>query len=164
MRDVTPRSLHLCITASAQSTTQRPEAEGRKWSGEGTKEQPLRPPWTAEGHLDQPPAGLQAPTAPVTRGLRPGCSPPWSPAGSQRPSQAGGGAWPSLAHPQRTQPRCPLRVTIQHLRDHLSWTNSPDHTQLFIAQAVERKALLLPASTRCLPRQWACSCHMRADA
>lgn len=81
------------------------------------------------------------------------------------------GRGPGLALPgpppgagQRTQRLCPLRVTIQLLRDHLSWTNSTDHTQLFIAQAVERKALLLPASTRCLPRQWACSCHMRADA
>lgn len=162
--DMTPGSLRLCIPASAQSTTQRPEAEGRKWSGEGRKAQPLRPPWTAEGHsqghLDQPPAGLQAPTAPVTRGLRPGCSQPW------RPSRAGGGARPSLPHPQglaREHSLCLLRVTIQLLRDHRSWTNSLDHTQLFFAQAVERKAPLLPTSTRRLPRQWACSGHRRAD-
>ncbi|CAI9167854.1 unnamed protein product [Rangifer tarandus platyrhynchus] len=60
--DMTPGSLRLCIPASAQSTTQRPEAEGGKWSGEGRKAQPRRRTWTAEGHSqghsDQPPAGL----------------------------------------------------------------------------------------------------------
>ena len=32
--DMTPGSLRLGVPASAQSTTQRPEAEGRKWTGE----------------------------------------------------------------------------------------------------------------------------------
>lgn len=72
MRDVTPGSLRLCITASAQSTTQRPGGRRQEVEREGRKEQPLRPPWTAEGHseghLDQPPAGLQAPTAPFPGG------------------------------------------------------------------------------------------------
>lgn len=38
--DMTPGSLRLGVPASAQSTTQRPEAEGRKWTGEGRKAQP----------------------------------------------------------------------------------------------------------------------------
>lgn len=78
------------------------------------------------------------------------------PCRSQRPSRAGGGAWPYLPRPQGLAGEhslCPLRVTILLLRGHRSWTNSPNHTQRFIAQAVETKALLLPASTRCLPRQ-----------
>ena len=61
MRDVTPGSLHLCITASAQSTTQRLEAEGRKWSGEGRRSGlsdprgPLSATWTS------PPQGCRLP-------------------------------------------------------------------------------------------------------
>lgn len=61
-----PPPLHHCLRSE-----HHPAAGGRRqeveW--EGRKEQPLRPPWAAEGHceghLDQPPAGLQAPTVPA---------------------------------------------------------------------------------------------------
>ena len=94
--DRTPGSLRLGVPASAQSTTQRPEAEGRKWRGAGRKAQPQtavgrRGPLS--GPLGPAPAGLPAPSAP-DQGLRPGCSRPW------RPSGAGGGAWPSLPQPR----------------------------------------------------------------
>lgn len=76
------------------------QADGQEveWGGERREERPLRPLWTAEGHSGQPRAGLQAPAALVTK-LRSSRSQPWSPAGSQRPSQAGGRARPSLPHP-----------------------------------------------------------------
>lgn len=64
-----PPPLHHCLRSE-----HHPAAGGRRQEveREGRKEQPLRPPWTAEGHseghLDQPPAGLQAPTAPFPGG------------------------------------------------------------------------------------------------